>query len=88
MIDTLEDIHYVSHMSEISNTANANRKKRSHTSMILIVSPSRLATFILIDAAMHNFLGMLPSCTLGFRYVMNLHMAGHSTKQIGYTMVQ
>jgi hypothetical protein len=80
MIDTLEDIHYASHMSEISNAANANRKKRSHMSMILIVSPLRLATFTLIDAAMHNFLGMSLSCTLEFRYVMNSHMAGCSTK--------
>lgn len=55
MMDTLEGMRYVSHISQISKE---NRKERPHTLMILIVSSSRLATFALTDATMYDFLGM------------------------------
>ena len=69
-------------MSHISQVSMENRKKMSHTSMMLTICSSRLATFALTDAAIHDVLGMLPSCTLGLRYVINSHMAGCSTKRM------
>ncbi len=80
MTDTLEGMRYMSHISQISKE---NRKKMSHTSMMLNVCSSRLATLAFTDAAMHDFLGMSLSCTLGFRYVINPRMAGRSTKRNG-----